>query len=298
MIDSNVRHVIDSIINKIVAVHVGIKDSKQDAWFEILDRLFDYPQGFERFYQVLSTAQSDAQNGAYHLKSSVYDMFVQPHIISQKKELIPIHRILFSDELLKQKKKETESGSTPLEILKNWYRCHCAKVCHMPDSYCLHGLQVIHKFARGENDSVKDMSRFMHMLVVFSDLNMFHFSKMRPLSDLYKSMLVCLEIRKGLGITEFQYVSIDKLISQLKANFDKDPREALQMVESKLQEPLKHLMFCQDLRESVCIFEGKGSKSMFDLANSDWPITRWRDPDLEQHMWLVKFRRSPIFENL
>ena len=28
------------------------------------------------------------------------------------------------------------------------------------------------------------------------------------------------------------------------------------------------------------------------------PITRWRDPDLEQHMWLVKFRRSPIFENL
>ena len=25
---------------------------------------------------------------------------------------------------------------------------------------------------------------------------------------------------------------------------------------------------------------------------------RWRDPDLEQHMWLVKFRRSPIFENL
>ena len=27
-------------------------------------------------------------------------------------------------------------------------------------------------------------------------------------------------------------------------------------------------------------------------------IVRWRDPDLERHMWLVKYWRSPIFENL
>ncbi len=37
--------------------------------------------------------------------------------------------------------------------------------------------------------------------------------------------------------------------------------------------------------------------ALHDRGEAD-PITRWRDPDLEQHMWLVKFRRSPIFENL
>jgi tRNA(Arg) A34 adenosine deaminase TadA len=107
------------------------------------------------------------------------------------------------------------------------------------------------------------MCAFIKLICVFRHFSIFNFSSERLLSNLDKEMTFCLEYEKDFKkIGDIPEVDIHK----------------------------DHFILRRDLDSCVCIFEGGGSKSMFDLACSDlnfanagWPMSLKQFVAMQKH---------------
>jgi tRNA(Arg) A34 adenosine deaminase TadA len=316
--------------------HAGEEDKIVKAtWLQLTEKLFDYPQSFERFYAVLKAARlstlKKGREGAFEkdLRSSVYTMFVSSRARpgtetsrSATLQLIPIHKVFFKNELKKEalvlsahadagddarKRKQDrndDSSNTisklnvrPLEIFQNWFQGHWKKCCHL-NSHCLCLKTITNFIARAELSFFK-MSRWMQLLCAFSHHEMFHFSSMLPLTDLDKSMHVCVQ-----HAGSYAYSKIGDIMEASDVN-DKTSLRAAESISTfpDSSKQLLQLIFCRDLDSSVCIFEDDDSQTqaMFDLVGSDFPMSlktflimqkhistmtaRWLRRQSGQNMW-------------
>jgi len=232
-----------------------------------LKRLFCYPHGFERFYRVLEiSAKSKKEHTLARqkaMKTRVFRFFVQS---IPEKDRVPAHNVFFNDQektIRMQLGVIDKNGESlklnPLETLYMWLDSHCSTTC---DYHC-HGFRRIQNFLNKEAGSFDQMCAFMKLICVFRHFSVFNFSDQKALSNLDKEMIFFIEDKKD-------YRKIGEID---EADIYKD-----------------HFILCRDLDSCVCIFEGRGSKSMCDLACSDlnfanagWPMSLKQFVAMQKH---------------
>jgi len=126
--------------------------AKEDPSYT-LKKLFNYPQGFERFYRVLQESlsfKSKITHSDAELRSSVFHSFLDDYVA--KKDLAPVHKVFFKDSEASGSKKSAVSSESakmkaistsskvclkdfcPLDTLVLWLAGHytttCIEKCH------------------------------------------------------------------------------------------------------------------------------------------------------------------------
>ncbi len=240
-----------------------------------LNRIFHYPHGFERFYRVLEISSSAKSKKEFTearqkaMKTTVFRSFFES---IPEKDRVPAHNTFFNDQektigmKLGENDKNDEDNKNgesfkfrPLETLKKWLDSHYLTTCV---NDCCHGFLRIQNFVKRKAGSFHEMCAFMKLICVFRHLSYFDFSNKKLLSHLDKETLFFVEDQQAYKRT----------IDIPEADINKN-----------------HFIFCRDLDSCVCIFEGNGSKSMFDLACSDlnfnvgWPMSLKQFVAMQKH---------------
>jgi tRNA(Arg) A34 adenosine deaminase TadA len=230
-----------------------------------LKRLFCYPHGFERFYRVLEISAISKKEHTLArqkaMKTTIFRFFFQS---IPEKDRFPAHNVFFNDQEKTIGRQlcdivKNENLWEPLETLYVWLDSHYPTTCH---NHC-HGFRRIQSFMNREAGSFDEMCAFMKLICVFRHFSVFNFSDQKTLSNFDKEIIFFVEDKKD-------YKKIGEID---EADIDKD-----------------HFILCRNLDSCVCIFEGRGSKSMCDLACSDlnvanagWPMTLKQFVAMQKH---------------
>jgi tRNA(Arg) A34 adenosine deaminase TadA len=245
------------------AVHPGTWSDYSEA----LERLFDYPHGFERFYAVLLKAKSSTSKAddVHKRFSEGLKAKVSAYLSDKKENLIPVHKTMFGVQKKKKEDQKTtaetmppsgrkstgdsrafapttpsEKNSSlqaldpkvirPLQIFATWFEGHSK------NSKC-ECFSRIGAFIRREKDSFRFMTQWMQLLYFFSEQQVFHFSDLNPSTLLSDDLL----------------------------------------------HPPPAFIFCERFDSSFCIFSEKYSKAFFDIVCSKSPMSIEMFVSMQKH---------------
>lgn len=221
----------------------------------VIERLFDYPHGFERLYSALKNAVPPSSKSIRSkLTASVFQKLKQ-----LRKDLIPAHNAIFKAQLEKDVVTNNDPKDDPLAIFCNWFATHqCYKKC--TPKRC-GGLRVLKQFIDHEEGSFQDFVNFLKLQFMLHNKKAFHFSAQKPYSDRAHERNMYMYVQEANATAKFMTLENTDLHG---------------INDQFVQVPFKCFCASPNFTHSACIFEefeGNSWKTMLDLANADRPMS-------------------------
>jgi tRNA(Arg) A34 adenosine deaminase TadA len=224
-----------------------------------LDQLMFYPHGFERFYKVLKSAFSRKLEGdepslkdqEHKLKCAVgrhlEDIFSRNPKQREIFQNFPAHKF-FLDGYVTKLLVPDDTRRDPFTVLETWLKGHSKMKKHD----CKNGLRIVENFIHRKSDSFENMCALVQTQCALHECGLFHFSTSKPLSDLDKQMHVFVE-ENSENFKQHRYMRIADVLD--KKNI-------------WVQAPFNNFLSYPNLAQTACIFEGVGSKTLFDISKA------------------------------